>query len=169
MLYVLYIRPLLLYCEHNEGPKRVPKPRLLGLTSADYYRSTRSFTLFFALRYFSLFKLKVISNRLPLFSFPFSLSVVSSPKQAATVLTPALLFPPIFYPLQRGPIFLDLIPPLLLYIKHHFPLNKQFSTDSFLDCKGLHWVFSSMIMSPLVSVLYRIRSDAEPMNTLLHT
>jgi len=43
----------------------------------------------------------------------FSLSVVSSPKQAAAVFTPALLFLPIFYPLPRGPIFLDPIPPFL--------------------------------------------------------
>jgi len=35
------------------------------------YRSTRSITLFLALQYFSLFKLKVVSNRLPLFSLPF--------------------------------------------------------------------------------------------------
>jgi len=35
-----------------------------------FYHSTRSFTLFFPLRYFSLFKLKVVSNRLPLFSLP---------------------------------------------------------------------------------------------------
>jgi len=42
-----------------------------------YYRSTHSFTLFFALRYFSLFNLKVVSNRVPLFSFLFPFSVVS--------------------------------------------------------------------------------------------
>jgi len=82
----------------------------------------------------------------------FSPLVASSPKQAAIVFTPALLFPPIFYPLPRGPIFLEPIPPLLLYIKHHFPLNKQFSIDSFLDWEGLHWDFSSMIMSPPISV-----------------
>jgi len=56
----------------------------------------------------------------------------------AVVFTPALLFPPIFYPLLRGRIFLDPIPPLFLYIKHIFSLNKQFSIDSFLDLEGLH-------------------------------
>jgi len=43
--------------------------------SKAYYRSTRSFTLFFALQYFSLLQFKVVSN--------------SSPKQAAAVFTPA--------------------------------------------------------------------------------
>jgi len=43
----------------------------------------------------------------------------------------------------RGPTFLDPIPPLLLYIKPIFPLDKQFSIDSFLDWEGLHWDFSS--------------------------
>jgi len=71
----------------------------------------------------------------------FSLSIVRSPKQATTVFTPALLFPPMFYPLLSGPIFLDPIPPLLLYIKHLFPFNKQFSSDSFLDWEGLQLGF----------------------------
>jgi len=63
----------------------------------------------------------------------FSPLAVSSPKQAAAVLTPAYVFPPIFYPLSRGPIFLDPIPPLLLHIKLPFAMSKQFSIDSFLD------------------------------------
>jgi len=54
---------------------------------------------------------------------------------------PALLFPPMFYPLLRGSIFIDPITliqsPLLLYIKHLFPFNKQFSSDSFLDWESL--------------------------------
>jgi len=132
-----------------------------------YYRSTRSFTLFFSLRYFSLFKLKVISNRLPLFSFPFSFSVISSPKQAAVVFTPALLCPPIFYPLPRGSIFLDPIPLSFLYIKHLFPFNKRFSIDSFLDWEGLHWDFSSTITSSTVSVPYPLHSDVEATNSQL--
>jgi len=115
------------------------------------YRSTRLFTIFFALRYFSLSMLKVVSNRLPLFSFLFPFNSKFG-KQGAAVFTPALLFPPMFYPLLRGPIFLDPIPPLLLYIKHLFPFNKQFSSDSFLDWGGLHWDFCSTITSPPASV-----------------
>jgi len=51
------------------------------------YRSTRSFTL--TLRYFSLYyKFKVVLNR----QVPFPV-IVSSPKQAAAVLTLEYLFP----------------------------------------------------------------------------
>jgi len=57
----------------------------------------------------------------------FSPSVVSSPKQAAIV----------FITLVRSL-------PLIVYLKHLFPINKQFSIDSFLDWEGLHWDFSSM-------------------------
>jgi len=101
----------------------------------------------------------------------FSISVVSSLKQPAVVFTPALLLLPIFYPLPKGPIFLDPITLIrsllyLLYIKHHFHLNIQFSIDSFLDWEGLHWDFSSTITSPPVSVPYRIHSDAEATNVL---
>jgi len=53
-----------------------------------------------------------------------------------------------------------MIPPLLLYLKLPFPMNKQFSIDSFLDLEGLHWDFSSPITSPPISVLppFRRRS-----------
>jgi len=97
----------------------------------------------------------------------FSLSVVSSPKQAAVVFTPALyssqystLFQEVQYFLIRSLFY-------LLYIKHHFPLNKQFSIDSFLDWEGLHWDFSSTVTSPPVSVPYCIHSDAKAMNALI--
>jgi len=43
---------------------------------SQYYRSIRSYTLFSALRYFSLFKLKVFSNRVPLVCFSFHLPYV---------------------------------------------------------------------------------------------
>jgi len=55
-------------------------------------------------------------------------SVVSSPKQAAFVFTPHRHFRSL---------------PLFSYAKHLFPINKQFSIDSFLDWEGLHWDFSS--------------------------
>jgi len=61
---------------------------------------------------------------------------------------------------------LDPIPPLLLYIKHLFHFNKQFSIDSFLDWEGLNWDFSSTITSSPVSVPNRIYSDAEATNAL---
>jgi len=80
------------------------------------------------------------------------------PKQADAVFTPdTFIFPPIFYPLLRGLIFSysgpsDLIPSLLFYIKFLYPINKQFSIDSFLDLEGLHWDFSSTIASSPASV-----------------
>jgi len=72
----------------------------------------------------------------------FSPFVPSSPKRRLPQLSlPLIYLPPIFYPLPRGPIFP--IPPLLLYIKPLFSINKQFRIDSFLDCEGLHWDFCS--------------------------
>jgi len=67
----------LLQLKPQKGPKRFDGGNLLcyicHVQIINYfYRSTRSFTLFFVLRYFSLFKLKVLSNRLPLFSFSVS-------------------------------------------------------------------------------------------------
>jgi len=54
--------------------------------------------------------------------------------------SPAWAQPPL-----RGPIFF-LIRSLLflLYLKPLFPINKQFSIDSFLDWEGLHWDFCSL-------------------------
>jgi len=58
--------------EHFWGKDFLPSSIfLLNILDYQKYHSALSFTLFFALRYFSLFKLKVISNRLPLFSFLF--------------------------------------------------------------------------------------------------
>jgi len=91
-----------------------------------------------------------------LFSFLFPFSVVSSTKQAAVVFTPALLFPPIFYPLLRGPIFLDPIPPLLLYIVLIiFLIGKVYT--------GILAQRSHLLPS---SALYCIHSDAEATNAL---
>jgi len=96
-----------------------------------FYRSIYSITLFFAQRYFSLYKIQsfqtgcswfvfplcvmqVIPNRLPLmFSFP-TISV--------TLLNEVRKF----------------LAPVLLTILYS-PNNKQFSYDSFLDWEGHHW------------------------------
>jgi len=65
------------------------------------------------------------------------------------VFIPAFFFHAIsVYPLLRGPLFSwsnpsDQIPFSLLYIKPLFPINKQLSIDSFLDCDSLHWDFCS--------------------------
>jgi len=50
-----------------------------------------------------------------------------------------------------------------VYIKHHLPIDKQFSIDSFLDWEGLHWDLtyhdhlSARLPSPLP---HCFRSDA---------
>jgi len=108
--------------------------------------------------------LQLMSKHHKLQSF-FDVPSISSPKQAAVVFTPALLFPPIFYPLPRGLIFLDPIPPLPFVYKASLPLNKQISIDYFLDWEGLHWDFGSTITSP-VSAPYRIHFEAEATNAL---
>jgi len=105
------------------------------------HRSTRSFTLFFRATIFFTFQAQSRFKQAAAVLASYPLLVVSSPNQAAAVFTPALLFPPMFYPLLRGPIFLDPIPSLLLYIKHLFPFNKQFSSDSFLDWEGIQLGF----------------------------
>jgi len=80
---------------------------------------------------------------------------VSSPKQAAAVFTPASVISRQYFTLfWEVWYFLDLIPPLLLYIKPPLPINKQFSIDSFLDWEGLHWDFSSTFAYPPSSVLF---------------
>jgi len=143
-------------------PDPVAKTQFVGLWQC--YGSACSFTLFFALQYFSLFKLKVILNRLPLFSIPFFLSKVSLPGcrcSHSRSFIPANILPSSMRSDISSSYHLDLIPPSFLYIKHHFPLNKQFSIDSFLNWEGLLWDFNSTIMSPPVSVPYRINSDAE--------
>jgi len=66
-------------------------------------------------------------------------------------------FLPVVNPLLRGPTFswsnpFDPIPPLLLYVKLLFPINKQFSIDTYLDWEGLHWDFCLMFTSPAISV-----------------
>jgi len=87
------------------------------------------------------------------------LTVQSCFEQATAVLTPAYLFPTNILPSSKKSNIswsdhLDPIPPLLLYIKLPFPMNKQFSIDSFLDWEGLHWDFSSTIASPPVYVMF---------------
>jgi len=51
-----------------------------------------------------------------------------------------------WHPLQ--PIFSlpssEFLDPSLLFIMSQFPINKQFSIDSFLDWEGLHWVFAHL-------------------------
>jgi len=42
-----------------------------------------------------------------------------------------------------------------VYIKHHLPINKQFSIDSFLDWEGLCW---DLAYHYLVSVRLRFRT-----------
>jgi len=71
--------------------------------------------------------------------------------------TPALYFPENVLPSsKRSDIYWsdpsDLIPPLLLYIKLLFPINKQSGIDSFLDWEGLHWDFSATFTSPPISI-----------------
>jgi len=44
-----------------------------------------------------------------------------------------------------------------VYIKHHLPINKQFSTDSFLDWEGLCW---DLAYHYLASIRLRSRSNA---------
>jgi len=61
-------------------------------------------------------------------------------------------------------LFLDPIPPVLLYIKPPLPINKQFSIDSFLDWEGLHWDFSSMFAYPPYYVTF---SASAPMPDML--
>jgi len=64
------------------------------------------FPLFFALQYFHFSTSKLFQTGCRCLA-TFSPSVVSSPKQDAVIFTPALYFPPISYPLPRGPLFLD--------------------------------------------------------------
>jgi len=138
------------------------------LISKMWYRSTRSFTLFFALWYFSLFKLKVISNRLPWFSFlsPFH----SKFTKTGCYFHSRIYFPPIFYPLQEVQYFLirspwsDHLDPIshsFVYIKHHLPINKQFSIDSFLDWEGLHWDLAYLYRT-FVRLRFRTTSALTP-------
>jgi len=61
-------------------------------------------------------------------------------------------FPPfLVYPLLRGPLFLDPIPPYFLYIKPLFPINKQFSNwfFSWLGRSSLGFLLTAFIPTML--------------------
>jgi len=75
------------------------------------------------------------------FVFPYPCNLSYS-KQAAVVFIPAFTFPDVsvLSSSKMFDIFLIRFFISLLYIKPLFPMNKQFSIDSFLDWKGHHWV-----------------------------
>jgi len=109
-------------------------------------------TLFFALRYFSLFKLSLFKQAaVSLSSVP---CTVSHSKQAAmfsfriyfsccfslTLVQEVSYFLWSIFPYQD--IFFIRFFTCLVYIKPFVPINKQFSIDSFLDWEDHHWDFS---------------------------
>jgi len=100
------------------------------------YHRICSNTLIFALWYFSLFKLKVFSNRLPLVCLSFHVMKVIAHRLPC-------LHSRSFTPFQEVRYFLD---PFLHLPFVYVPCTHQF--DSFLDWEGYHWDFSSSRSSP---------------------
>jgi len=103
------------------------------------YCSICSNALFFALRYFSLFKLSFQTGCC--ISLSFLPCNISHSKQA-TLFSILLYFSRCFSfaLLPRGQIFLLIrFFIFLLYMKPPVAVNKNFSIDSFLDWEGHHW------------------------------
>jgi len=125
-----------------------------------FNQSICSNTPFFVLRYFSLFKLKVFSNRLLLvLSFlPFNVSHSKS--------LPLFSFLPFqFYSLPRNLIFLLIrFFIYILYIKPLVSINKQFSSDSFLGWAGHLWDFHLSDISLNLSLLVISAFGSTPSN-----
>jgi len=95
---------------------------------------------------FHFTKFKLVSNRLPLFSFPYHFRCKFT-STGCRCFHSRIYFPPFFYPLPRGPTILNPItlirsPPHFVYIKHHLHINK---IDSFLDWEGLLTGFLTLI------------------------
>jgi len=86
-------------------------------------------------QWYSLIKLKVFSKATtPLVCLPCN---VTHSKQAALMFSFLPFQFNLFYEVRK---FLDLFLYLpLVYINPLFPINKQFSIDSFLDWEGHHW------------------------------
>jgi len=94
---------------------------------------------------FHFSKLKVVSNRLPLFSLPQLFPAIFQPSSRGPL-------PPLRGPLFRDPIILIRPPTFSVYIKYWPSINKQFSIDSFLDREGLLLGFRYASAPALVSL-----------------
>jgi len=97
----------------------------------------------------------------------FSPCIVSSPKQAAVTFTPTFISRQYSTLIQEVQYFLIRSLPHFVYIKHHLPINKQFSINSFLDWEGLCW---DLAYHYLASIRLHFRSNASSTeNANLHT
>jgi len=99
------------------------------------------------------FHVKVILNKSAFNRSQFLSKVVHFKQAAVLVLGICADF---CYLSLRCPINFFLDPPFV-YIKIPFPINKQFSTDSFLDWEGHSWVFAHLNqITAMYSLVLRI-------------
>jgi len=114
------------------------------------YRSICSNTSFFALRYFSLFKFKVFSNRLciRLSFFPCKCRSFQTDCHCfhTSIIFPAVSILPLS---KRSDLLLIHFFVSLLYLKSLISFNNQFSIDSFIDLERSSLGFSLVTLFSL--------------------